>query len=77
MFDLILNALAYAFLFFLIACLVIVVIAFILAVIYIQSTEGRETTHEQKASPTQSVSPAPAPIRRRRRPSQGNAPILP
>lgn len=71
MINLILNALTYALLFFQIACVIFGVAVFILAVIWIQATEGRERNHEQKASTTQSVSPAPAPIRRRRRPAQG------
>lgn len=46
MIDMILNFLAYALLFFQIACLAIGVIVLILAVLYIQATEGKEAGHE-------------------------------
>ena len=73
MISAILNFLTYAVLLFLLAALIIAVIAFCLAVTYIQVNEKKEASNEQEASAPECGSAAPAAQRKRRRIIKGYA----
>ena len=71
MISIILDLLTNALLIFLAAAAIVGVIAFVLAVTWIQATEGRRIDHEPEASAPESGVSAPASQRKRRRAAQG------